>query len=129
MEHNKFIQQLSEFAEITAIKIPAGPKIRQPKESQAVYRQGQEIAIDPKANPTQGVKIKRVKHQPKACEDCHLIVENRVVQKKIYEYPLRHWRENCSTCSKTRHPETGLFDIDTERSQSYFIAYLWNKNK
>lgn len=124
MEQDKFIQRLQELAEITAIKIPIGPKYRQSKDGEVVYRQGQEIRLDPKANPTMGVKIKKLKPQVKKCEDCSLSLSNRVVTKKLYTFPRDHWRTNCEGCGRTRNPETGLFDIDTERSQSVFISFF-----
>lgn len=129
MEHKKFIETLSQLAEIAPTKPPVGPSIRKATQPESVWRQGQELVIDHKKNSTLGVKVKRIKHKPQVCEDCHLVVVNRVVNKKIYQYPQRHWRESCENCRKTRNPETGVFDVDTEKSQPVFITFFLNRDK
>ena len=129
MEQDKFITRLQELAEITTTKAPQGPKIRKTTEHELVFRQGQQIPIDPKANQTWGVKIKKIIPIIKSCEDCGLRVEDRMVTKKLYTFPHTHWRTNCENCRKTQNPETGVFDVDTDRSQSVFIGYFNRQDK
>ena len=129
MEQDKFITRLQELADITSARPPIGPKIRKPNGQERVFRNGQEIPIDPKDNQTWGVKVKKLKPIVKDCEDCGLRVENRTVNKKFYTFPQAHWRTNCGNCRRTLNPETGVFDVETEKSQPVFVSYFLKQNK
>ena len=128
MEQEEFIKFLQQHAELT-VKRVAGVPSRQPTEPETVYRNGYEFVVDKTNNPTQQLEIKRLKHRPRVCEDCRLVVENRVVSKKVYQYPERHWRESCQPCGRTRNPLTGEFDVETEKSQPVFITFFLNRDK
>ena len=129
MEQDKFIKHLEQLAVVVAAKIPRTGARRENPEPKVIFRQGQEVCLDTKTNPTLGVKIKKIIPIIKSCEDCGLKVENRMVTKRLYTFPHNHWRTNCENCRKTRNPETGEFDVDTDRSQSVFIGYFNRQDK
>lgn len=129
MEQDKFIAKLQELADLAVAKIPRTGSRRESEEPNVVFRQGQELALDTKNNPTLNVKIKRLKPMVKPCEDCGLKVDNRVVSKKLYTFPKNHWRTQCENCRRVRNPESGQFDVEADRSQPVFISYFNKQDK
>lgn len=127
MDHKDFINKLSEYAELKAIRPPITCSVRQAPEPDTVFRGGQEWLIDTKENPTLNIGIKRLKSQPRACEDCGLVVKDRVVTQTVYLFPKKHWRIACSGCRKVKNPETGDFDIEARRAQNHFTSILKEK--
>lgn len=53
-------------------------------------------------------------YDPEPCPDCDRMVENRVVNMKICEYPFRHMRYSCKNCDRYRNPITGEYDCDVQ---------------
>lgn len=129
MNNEEFLQRLKEIAYVKPIREATGPAIRMPTEPEPVFRNGKEFLISKDNNPTQAYQVTRLKPITKPCEDCGLVVENRVVSHKIYSFPHAHWRTNCENCRRTKNPETGKFDVDFKQSQSVFISFFSNRNK
>jgi hypothetical protein len=129
MEQEQFIKILEQYEELTVKRVAGAPNRRESTEPETIYRNGYEFEVSKGNNPTHQLEIKQLKHQPRVCEDCRLVVENRVVSKRVHQYPQRHWRESCEPCHKTLNPETGQFDIDTDKSQSVFTSYFNKQNK
>lgn len=75
-------------------------------------------------NPTEGVEIRHVKHEKRACEDCGKQVVNRRIWNRILWTPDKHWRKTCSGCNLTQHPETGLYTLSHQTVQQVFKEYL-----
>ncbi len=130
MEHDKFIKFLKQHAELDTVRVAATGAIRESKEPNEVFRNGHTFSITRKNNPTQGVKIKKLKHEYKSCEDCGKICQDRRVWKRIVLNPVEpHWRETCSSCNLTRHPETKDFSVSNANVFSIFNEYLNKRNK
>jgi hypothetical protein len=129
MDKDQYLQRLKEIAEVKRVKEPTTSAFRMPDEPESIFRNGEEIVISKKENPTQAYQITRLKPIIKPCEDCGLVVENRIVSHKIYSFPHAHWRTNCENCRRTKNPETGKFDVDFKNSQSVFISFFSNRNK
>lgn len=69
-------------------------------------------------------KIKRLKFDPKPCEDCGQTLEqHRQCEKKLYISGTTHWREKCLNCNRYRHPETGKFTVNGLGSHQFFCDY------
>lgn len=129
MEHEKFIKFLQEHAELEQVRAPITSQHREPNEPETVWRLGQEVSITKNSNPTQSVKIKRLKPQAKMCEDCGKICEDRVIYRKLYTDPVKHWRETCNGCQLTRNPTTKQFSISNSIVNHYFQQILQKRNK
>ena len=51
------------------------------------------------ANITLPKKIKRILHEPKACElGCGQQVINQVIQYTKHDFPIAYWRKRCTNC-------------------------------
>ena len=102
MEQEQFIQQLSELAEIKLLN---------------------------KDNPHEGYQVKRIKHLPKACEDCGKQVVNRRIWNRVLFTPQQHWRKTCSGCNLNQHPETGEYTVSQNGATAFFNTFLTKQNK
>ena len=129
MEHEKFITWLKQHAELEIVKSPATAAQRAPSEPAEIWRNGQSFVVSKDYNPTVNYKIKKLKPKTQRCEDCNLIVEDRVVIRKTYSFPETYWRTNCQNCRRTKNPETGEFDIDFDSVGAFFNSYLLNRDK
>lgn len=127
MKHEEFIRRLSELAEIKNIKLAKKP-IRSKFDEEPIEIQTPErsLTLTGTDNPTLGVEIIRVKGQYHECDGCGKFVQNRVVERKLYEFPKLHWRDNCKTCHKSYNPETDCFDLDTRTAQWHIGDILKN---
>lgn len=120
MNPNEFYSKLSELAELKQTKVPKTPARREADDPDEVWREGRVIHLTKDNNPTLNWEIKKIKHQTRLCEDCGELVNNRIVELKICEYPKPHWRERCANCKMSRNPDTGQFDLtSTEASNTY----------
>lgn len=61
-----------------------------------------------------------VVHQPKPCEDCGVIVTNRILNTRLNKVPFAHYKQQCSICKKYLNPETGAFDCDLPQLNAYY---------
>jgi hypothetical protein len=127
MDPKLFRQRLEELAELKVVKEPRTADRREAEDADSIWRDGKEYVINPKDNPTLNIAIARIKPMIKACEDCGLMVEDRLVHVKIYDNPYPHWRKNCISCKMTEHPLTGCFDTPSptaSKSISYELKCL-----
>ena len=123
MDNEEFLRRLNELAELKVIKV-AGPAQRKPDEHLIVWRNGQEYEIDDKANPTLYYRIKKIKDELRKCEDCGKKVKNRTISKKLYAFPVKHWRKLCNNCNMVQHPDTGKYCLLGAATQNVYIQYL-----
>lgn len=123
MDPKEFKRRLEELAEIQLTKV-AGKAQRKPDETVTVWRNGQEIEIPEKDNHTLHYKIKKIKNETQKCVDCNRRVKNRTITKKLYSYPVNHWRRLCNNCNLIEHPETGKFCLLGAATQNVYIQYL-----
>jgi len=124
MEHNTFIQRLSEFAELKKIKVPRTPATREFEGSNEIFRNGETIVIDKDNNETWAWAIKRLKPIIKPCEDCGLECKDRKVNKTLYVFPQRHWRQHCTGCNRVQEPDTKQYTLTATQAQSYFVKWF-----
>ena len=61
------------------------------------------------------------------CEDCHEVVEDRVVEIKSYDCPEPHWRRHCKTCKFSQNPFTKKYDLTIKRSHYVNDCFLNGK--
>lgn len=116
MDPELFKQQLEQFAELKQMKTPKSAAIREAEEPETIYRGGNEFTVEVNRNPTISWGIKKMKPHIAVCEDCHKVVEDRVVEIKRYEFPDTHWRKNCKPCGMVQNPYTKKFDLSVKQS-------------
>ena len=62
----------------------------------------------------------KLKSQTKPCEDCGLIVTDRIVHKRVYRFRSKsEWRVQCRSCMCWQDPE-GKFTITNDVAPSVF---------
>ena len=123
MDNEEFLRRLNELAELQVIKV-ASPAKRKPEDEVIVWRNGQAIEIDDTDNPTLYYKIKKLKSDVRKCDDCSKKVKNRTVTKKLYAYPVKHWRKLCNNCNMFEHPDSGKYCLVGASTQNVYIQYL-----
>lgn len=138
MKQEEFLARLSELVEWTIPKVgPSGnPKIKKPgrkSQEEIEWEENEEEALDLplKTGPNETIPpiITKIKNQCKLCEDCNEVVENRVVTKRLLDWPARHWREKCS-CGIHKDPNTGEFCLrNNQELQDAFRKYLLSKQE
>jgi ribosomal protein L37E len=124
MDPKLFQQRLEELAELTVIKEARNSGERMPDEPPEVMRNGQVIEIDRKDNNTWPWAVKKLKTQPKVCDDCGKTVKDRVVSRKLCTYPENHWRSNCSACGLHLNPETRKYDMTATQVNYAWVRFL-----
>lgn len=129
MDHEIFLKRLQELAEIKFVRVPKTGATREAREPDLIYRGGQEFEISVDHNPTLNLVVKKLKPCIKNCEDCGRKVRDRVVNKALYSFPVKHWRRHCSSCDSVWNPQTGCFDIDFRSAQPFFTSLLRNRDK
>jgi len=128
MDPKLFKQRLEELAELKTVREPRSPAIRAAEEPEEIFRNGKTLLIDEKNNPTNMLGIKKLRSEEKICEDCDRFVKNRVINYKVLDFPMRHWRKSCGSCQKTFNPETEQFDLISTKAASVYINFF-NKEK
>ena len=129
MDQKEFIRRISELADIAPAKEPTVSGEQTGRNKTEVFRNGKDIAIDPKANPTWGIIIKKIKSITKPCDDCGKRVKDRKLWTKLYTFPVQHLRTSCSGCNLTKNPETGEFSLNNTKVQPFFTSYLNKRDK
>jgi hypothetical protein len=140
MEHKIFLQRLSELAEWELTKTgPNGCATKPRKKKVEVVTEDIEELLEgseeqeseelAKRNQLLSPRITKIKHQPKLCEDCNEVVEDRIVTKRVVTYPVIHWREKCN-CGIHKNPNTGEFNLtNNQELQDAFRKYLISKEQ
>lgn len=129
MDPKLFQQRLLELAELEYIKSSQHGNHRPRRSDQEVYRNGDTMCIDHMHNPTLTCQVRRLKTQSQPCPDCQNMVKDRCVERILYHYPLKHWRERCRGCDLVKNPRTGEFDIPVKRAHSFFVSYFHKGDK
>jgi len=127
MDPDLFKKKLEEFAELKQIKVPRSAAVREVTEPAEIYRNGREFVVDADNNQTLGWVIKKMKPVTAVCEDCELVVSDRVVDIKVYENPKQHRRKNCKACGLVQNPFTGKYTVANKESHSTYAAWVNNK--
>jgi len=128
MDNEQFVKRLKELAQVKQVKTPANPAIRMPDEPEPIFRNGEEFVITKDHNPTLTYEIVKLNPIIKDCEDCgKQSVADRTVNRKLYDWPQRHWRLSCSDCRMHQNPETGLFSIPNSTVNAFFQGYFRGK--
>jgi hypothetical protein len=124
MNADEFKQQLEKYAELKQVKTPKSAAIRESEEPEVVYRGGQEFLVATDNNSTLNWAIKKLKPHVAVCEDCHCVVEGRVVETRSYDNPAPHWRKHCKPCGMVQNPYTKQFDVTVKKSHHYYSCWL-----
>ena len=129
MDTQEFHRRLSELAEIKKIKLANRPiRSRNDEEPIEIKTPNLSVTLTATDNPTLGVEIKKVKNQIHKCDGCGDMVQGRIVERKLYEFPVMHWRDNCKKCNKSYNPQTDQFDLDTKTAQWHIGNILKTTN-
>lgn len=125
MKEEEFRARVAELAEIEDIKVPE-VSYRSKKEEDELGD-----LFPPGENPTLGFELKKLKPNAKLCElGCGEIVDNQIIQHKMYTFPVTHWRTKCMTCNCTLSPDKKGFLEDTKTSvQNAFVQYFKTNSK
>lgn len=131
MDDEEFRKRLSEVAVWEIPKTPRetslnNKKKRGRKSNEELYQElREEIFLEEfdGTNPTYPPMLVKLKCQPTTCEDCgEHCPSGRQKETKLYEANnKRHWRERCVTCSRTKNPYTGQFDLTNATA-----SHIWN---
>lgn len=71
------------------------------------------------------IEITKIKPIASVCDDCGLVVENRIKHfKKAQNRFGTQWRESCYTCKKHKNPNTGKFDMTGTEGIQIWKEYL-----
>jgi hypothetical protein len=127
MNPDEFKARLEQFAELKQMRVPKTAAVREADEPETVYRGGEEFTVDLDDNPTIGWGIKKLKPHIAVCEDCCQVVENRVVEIKVYDSPELHWRRHCKNCKFSQNPYTKEYDLTIKRSHYVNNCYITGK--
>jgi hypothetical protein len=71
----------------------------------------------------------RIKQCERKCEDCDLLVINRVCQHRFHSKRKKmyaHWRSKCLSCGFYKHPGTGVYDV-TNGTDNYQVHYFFER--
>jgi hypothetical protein len=129
MERKLFLQRLEQLAELKPIKPPATAKRREADGPEVIQRGLDTIVLDQKENETLAYRVKRLKEKSRPCEHCDRVVKDQTIAIRFLGYPEPHRRETCSTCRKTKNPETGAFDLFDLQANNFFTSYFRKRNK
>jgi hypothetical protein len=138
MDKELFKQKLSEVAEWRIPKTITSTKDGEPKRprgrptAEELYQREHETVFTEMfdgVNPTYPPQLLKIKTQGCACEDCGDQCPNgRHIEKKLYDTGgKKNWRERCLTCSKSRNPFTGKFDISSSQAPFVWTDFLKNR--
>ena len=129
MNNDEFIRRLNDLAELKVNQLPKRrPRRHLDDDIIEIQRPDITVTLTATENPTLGVELKRIKKQFLPCDSCDKMVQGRVVERKLYDFPKLHWRDNCKSCLKSYNPETDCFDIDT-RTAHYHIGDILKTTK
>ena len=129
MDDKTFKEKLSEVADWEIPKVSSGGNAKNPdtkktgpktytldeQQDEEVSDREYEIELNPDGtNPTVRPKLLKVKTEPKPCEDCGIICENRTVtiRKYINQNYGDHWRKSCNECKRAYNPVTKCYDLE-----------------
>jgi hypothetical protein len=127
MDPELFKKRLEQFAELKQMKTPKTAAVRESDEPETIYRGGDEFTVEVDNNPTIGWGIKKIKSHIAVCEDCCRVVEDRVVEIKVYDCPELHWRRHCKSCKFSQNPYTKEYDLTIKRSHYVNHCYMIGK--
>jgi hypothetical protein len=68
-------------------------------------------------------RVKKIKHEPKPCEDCGKLVEDRRIRISVSkESHVRqgHCKHHCQSCKLYKNPITGEFDMTFHQIHTHF---------
>jgi hypothetical protein len=74
-------------------------------------------------------QIENIKHDPRPCEDCDLLIENRHIQHRLHESPRRHFRRKCLNCKLYYNPETDKYDLTSKDVLAVFRRVFEKSDK
>jgi hypothetical protein len=135
MDENLFRAKLTEVAEWDIPLVSSGGADKKPTDRRRGPKSYEELEWEDNEEDSIGKEIKtgpndsvpprilKIKHEPKACEDCDRVVTDRVVEIRIVSNPKPHLREKCNACRKTRNPFTNEFDLEGFSSGNVFKSY------
>ena len=74
--------------------------------------------------------LKELKPINKLCEiGCGKVATNQIIDRKLYQSPVRHWRTICRSCQKARLPDGTLITGNANIQNAYFKYYNYGKDK
>lgn len=127
MDPDLFKQQLEQWAELKQMKVPKSAGLREAADPEVIERQGQTLTLETDNNPTVNWCIKKLKPHVAVCEDCHTVVENRVIQIQRYGNPQPHWRRHCTACDLGQNPYNKKYELPNKQAHHYNSCYIEGK--
>lgn len=130
MDKNEFRRRLEEVAVIKEKKPVRTPQHhRWAKEVVIEIDEltGEEIEVEREINdnPTLGVEVVKIKDITKLCElGCGDIVTNQVVERRLCESPVPHWRVRCRACGCYVSPDGQGFIENSQAVNNAFVKHF-----
>jgi len=89
------------------------------------------VEIETDFNETLPWHLKELKPVYKNCElNCGKIVANQIIDKKLYQTPVPHWRTICRRCQKAISPDGAELISGNANIQNTFSKHFnWGKDK
>lgn len=87
---------------------------------------------DIKYKKSNTIEYKSIKLKPqiKNCAlGCGKVVKNQIIEKRLCEHPVTHWRTRCSHCSSYVSPDGESFIKGGYLVQTEFLKHFSNKKK
>ena len=126
MDKEKFKQFIMEVAEIKELKPVTSGERPAEGDTEVLYK-GEWITLDKKVNPTLGFKFVKLKKVFNNCElGCGRVIANQSFEKRLYDYPEKHWRTKCNNCGQFQGPDGRLIQGGSN-TQAEFMKYFNNK--
>jgi hypothetical protein len=80
--------------------------------------------LEQQPNYSTGPEIKKLKYEPRSCEDCGKVCKKpRVVEAKLVQQPVRYWRTRCNICCLYQDPATKEFSLNSVGVHNYLGNY------
>ena len=125
MDKNEFRNFLEQLGEVREAKPKILATMPVDENADGIVRHGDKwVKVSKNENPTLGFEFVKIKPIIKECVlGCGEMVENQLVERKLYEYPDKHWRTSCKNCKCTVGPDGKTFVKGTSNIQNAF--YRW----
>lgn len=129
MDKNEYKRRLEEFAvvkEKKPAKSPTHNRLAKEVVIEVDPETGEEIEVEREIteNPTLGFEVK-IKDRIALCElGCGEVVTNQIIEKRLHDYPEKHWRTRCKNCDCYESPDGVGFIKGGTSAHSAWIRYL-----
>lgn len=123
----EFIKTVAEIKERKPVRNASHGRVEKEWVTEIDPATGEEIEVErnvPLENDTLGFDLVKIKPQNKLCElGCGEIVTDQVIEKRLADYPKKHWKTRCKNCQLYLTPDgEGL--VKSTEINAYYIKWF-----